>query len=1191
MAINIRFDTANNPMPSRLILATKSGSRIRELPMNEVKFREGLMDGSEFSFKVYKKRCLNRSGQVDTGFWKKITDFKLAYCPEFDMWYELHIDINESTEIVKTVEAVSLGEAETSQINVYGMEVNTEDDIARDDYQPTTIFSATNKDCSLVDRLLYKAPHYRIAHVDESLANIQRTFQFDKKSMYDCFKEISEEIDCLVKIECVKGTDTKIDRKISLYDLENYCLDCGNRGDFIGVCDKCGSDNIRHGYGDDTSVYVSVENLAEEITYTTDTDSVKNCFRLEGGDDLMTATIINCNPNGSQYIWCIPDEQREDMSPELRQKLKDYDEMHELYQYKHGYKPQREQEEDIQDDYNKIVWKYRNYNSDLEMIPSRAYFDQNNEEIVYPVPVSDPEADGRTVIGYPALMTAYYDTIDLQLFLNSGLMPNVEIASTDAATEAGKLDALSLSPVAVSKVESCTSDTAANAALAMAKCLVRGSFGVKVKDSNYTAETHVWTGNFTVTNYSDEEDKADSETVSLEITGDMEEYIKQKMKRAMKKESDDVTDISQLFALEINPFCDELDKYSLQRLMSFRDACQASMDILIQQGVADQESWAATDSNLYQSLYLPYRQKASAIEDEILERTQEIAVVAGVRDEDGNVLVEGMQTLIEEKRTEIQGIQNFEEFLGPELWNEFAAYRREDVYENSNYISDGLNNEQLFARAMQFVELAEKEIYSSAKLQHSLTADMHNLLAMREFQPLTEKFACGNWIRVRADDKVYRLRLSEYSVDYNNFGLDVEFTDVKFGHNTASDIKSLLQQAQSMSSSYGSVTRQAEKARRTDRTMRTWAEEGFSLTTKIVGGAENQEFIMNNSGITGREYIPETESYSDEQIKMISSGLYITDDGWLTAKTGVGKFTFVNPKTKEEETRYGVIADLLVGNMVLSREAGIYNDNGSITMDNNGFTLITEAGQNAKTFSIIRQEPNGDRTNILSIDSNGRLQLNSDDVYASIEGQIETVVGGNHTRSFTEQPTPPYNVGEIWFDGETGKLYTCMRAKSGEINEETGEDETAFDADDWTEIVNYTDMASVQDLVGDLSDSVANQFANFQTSFLQTQNSFTYLIAEKTEALDTVETYMQMTNRGLEIGKKENGTNVGGTLVCSNNQIAFEVGGVPVTYWTSDEQYMPKMVNIPVGGSMRLGSIQFQPRSSGNLSLLWVGEN
>ncbi len=100
MAIQIRFDAANNPLPARLILATKSGNIIRKLPIENVRFAEGLTDGSEFSFRVSKSRCVGSSGAVDEGFWEKIVSCKLAYCPEFDMWYELSVDISESSETV-----------------------------------------------------------------------------------------------------------------------------------------------------------------------------------------------------------------------------------------------------------------------------------------------------------------------------------------------------------------------------------------------------------------------------------------------------------------------------------------------------------------------------------------------------------------------------------------------------------------------------------------------------------------------------------------------------------------------------------------------------------------------------------------------------------------------------------------------------------------------------------------------------------------------------------------------------------------------------------------------------------------------------------------------------------------------------------------------------------------------------------
>ena len=291
MAIKIKFDTANTPLPARLILATKAGSMIRELPVNDAKFREGLTDGSEFSFLVYRNRCTDMDGNVDESFWKKITDFRLVYCPEFDMWYELKVDMTESTDTVKSVTARSLGEAELSQINVYGIEVNTETDIDRDDYAPTVLYDGAHPQQSLIDRLLYKAPHYRVAHVDESIASLQRTFAFDGKSVYDCFMEVSQEIGCLFMLECTKADGGGVDRAISVYDLEYHCPVCGQRGEYMPVCDNCGYQTVP-GYGTDTSVFVARENLAQEITYTTNTDAVKNCFRLEAGDDLMTAAVV-----------------------------------------------------------------------------------------------------------------------------------------------------------------------------------------------------------------------------------------------------------------------------------------------------------------------------------------------------------------------------------------------------------------------------------------------------------------------------------------------------------------------------------------------------------------------------------------------------------------------------------------------------------------------------------------------------------------------------------------------------------------------------------------------------------------------------------------------------------------------------------------------------------------------------------
>ena len=110
-------------------------------------------------------------------------------------------------------------------------------------------------------------------------------------------------------------------------------------------------------------------------------------------------------------------------------------------------------------------------------------------------------------------------------------------------------------------------------------------------------------------------------------------------------------------------------------------------------------------------------------------------------------------------KNEITSHLNLENYLGDSLWKEFCAFRREDSYENTNYVSDGLNNSQLLEKANELLENAKKQIITSSTTQWSLTANMYNLLVIPEFVGLTEMFEGGNWIRAKIDDTLYRLRL------------------------------------------------------------------------------------------------------------------------------------------------------------------------------------------------------------------------------------------------------------------------------------------------------------------------------------------------------------------------------------------------------------------------------------------------
>ena len=53
----------------------------------------------------------------------------------------------------------------------------------------------------------------------------------------------------------------------------------------------------------------------------------------------------------------------------------------------------------------------------------------------------------------------------------------------------------------------------------------------------------------------------------------------------------------------------------------------------------------------------------------------------------------------------------------------------------------------------------------------------------------------------------------------------------------------------------------------------------------------------------------------------------------------------------------------------------------------------------------------------------------------------------------------------------------------------------------------------------------------------------------------------------------------------SNEQISAVYNNEIVSYWNQSKQFTPKQLQIPAGGSLRLGNILWQPRSSGNLSI------
>lgn len=1102
----LRMDTSGNVEDISFVLAKKNGDKLGNITnVDNIVTKHSMKEASEFIFAAHKK--------IDDSIikcWNDIKDFKLVWIPEWDMWYEITVEVNEKDENIKNVSGKTLGESELSQIMLYGIEINTETDIARDDYKiPTTFYNPDHPEASLMDRLLTdKAPHYKVKHIDKSLMNLQRTFTFDDTSIYDALQEIAEELDCLFIFGCGSDENGKPERTISVYDLEANCVDCGNRDTFVHKCPKCGSTNIILGYGEYTNVFISRDNLADEITYSVDTDSVKNCMKLEAGDDLMTAAIRSCNPNGTDYIYYFPDETREEMSPELQEKLKSYDALYEKYQSDYNFTIN----DSFVTNYNSLVNKYKTYEESLK-----------DTEIKNPI------------TGYPKLMRIYFDTIDMVQLLRNKLMPPVDKPDNNAKSQGEYLMANLPSSASTTSLKNLSVSTADNIMVMLAQSIVKGVFKVTV--TNTTLSNNVWKGKFNLENYADKDDKFTSQFVSISINENYESYVKQRIDSILARSDENYYDIVGLFKQDMTVFKSQLKKYCLNTLQIFQKCCQSCIDMMVQQGISSNSTSSIYGINtkvLYENVYIPYYNKMNTIQDEIKVREDELYTVEGKYNNQNQLVQDGIQIEIERMITEVQDALNFKNYIGIDLYKEFSSFIRMDKFSNDNYISDGLNNTDLMKNAIEFITVATKELFKSASLQHSITGTIKNFLRMKEFEPVTNNFKNGNWICVGIDDKVYQLRIIEYEIDFSDTqNISVTFSDVVSTPNQVFDMESILANSSKMATSYNGVTRQSTINTNFKNKMNEMIAKGLSMTnTKIVSNADNQDITWDEHGLLCREYDDILSDYTDSQLKIINHGIYITDDNWKTARAGIGNFIYFDPKDKTYKESYGVIADTLVSNLILTSEVGIYNEEKSIEMAKDGI-IVTTNTMNKNVFTI-RKEITDDEGNItyerqLYIDDNGNIRLAGNasiswdsvtgtenvvvkdtlnefmaTVKEQIDGKIETFrqstdpsvnwtdeekkshendlwydttnnvvkmwngsswdnftgdvpesvwneINGK-AQIFTDTPKTPYNKGDLWVDGSD--ILTCMISKT---------DKETYSKDDWQKKNSYTDNSALNE--------------------------------------------------------------------------------------------------------------------------------
>lgn len=149
----------------------------------------------------------------------------------------------------------------------------------------------------------------------------------------------------------------------------------------------------------------------------------------------------------------------------------------------------------------------------------------------------------------------------------------------------------------------------------------------------------------------------------------------------------------------------------------------------------------------------------------------------------------------------------------------------------------------------------------------------------------------------------------------------------------------------------------------------------------------SQEFVVDDTGILGRKK-EKSGDFSSEQLRIVNNTLMFTKDNWNTASLALGKVG----------NKYGLVADVIVGTLLMGEELQIKNSSNTISLDENGIAVY-----NSSNTQVFKASTKGDVYIKGKVEATsgkiGKIDIRNDGSIISANGNFIVDANGNLTAS------------------------------------------------------------------------------------------------------------------------------------------------------------------------------------------------
>lgn len=291
-------------------------------------------------------------------------------------------------------------------------------------------------------------------------------------------------------------------------------------------------------------------------------------------------------------------------------------------------------------------------------------------------------------------------------------------------------------------------------------------------------------------------------------------------------------------------------------------------------------------------------------------------------------------------------VQRYDKDHGTHFYQELKHYWIEGEYSNENYAeTEDMPFDERLSLSEELMVAAQEDLARAAKPKYETTVDAINFLRIKEFEPFIEQLELGRLITIeKSDGNYFQPALMEISYNLDtadNFSMT--FSTATRPNTTSLTIADILKETSSVTktvvSNWSELT---DYSKNKDRITNLIENPLDNTLRAAIGNMVNQEFTIDKTGILGRK-IERTESgddgtvvekFSPKQVRLINNMLIFTDDNWETSSLALGEINL-----DETTSAYGLIADVLIGNLVMGSQLKITNAANTITLDESGILI------------------------------------------------------------------------------------------------------------------------------------------------------------------------------------------------------------------------------------------------------------